>query len=77
MLKKYRFNKNFDKFISQIILMTSVICLYGVSLMAQPAGDLNKKILREPILKKIADLLENKFVLPKIAKNYADQFREI
>lgn len=44
-------------------------------LAAQPAKDLTDRTYKDGVLKKIADLVENKYVLADKAKGFADEFR--
>jgi len=76
MENKYYITKNFTAFILLLISIAFFICPLIASLTVQPGGNSKTIILREPVLIKVADLLENKYVLPERAKQIAVRFRE-
>ncbi len=57
------------------IVLSALVMGRPVLLSAQPHQDLADKTYREGVLRKIADIVESKYVLADKAKGYADEFR--
>ncbi|UCF04057.1 MAG: S41 family peptidase, partial [bacterium] len=60
--------------LSTIILFSVCICTSLV--IAQPDMNMSDKAYKSEVLQKVASLLETKYVVPELAKQYAEEFKK-
>jgi tetratricopeptide (TPR) repeat protein len=59
-----------------IVILLSVLCCYNSFLIAQEQDILNDTFYKISVLEEIMHLLEKKYVLSNMAKQYADEFKK-
>ncbi|MFQ5821338.1 MAG: S41 family peptidase [Candidatus Heimdallarchaeota archaeon] len=76
MQEKLRLSKIFD--LSNILLAAILysVCICNSFVIAQQDNNLNDNVYKVRVLQKIGSLLETKYVLPEMAKKYAEEFKK-